>query len=59
MPNKNQARALLEYSEARDGYWTSDKQMERAVKITETKYLRKMLDVWSGFLPQQLPCFHG
>ena len=35
------ARTLLEYGEARDGYWTSDKfmkQMLGAVKIAEAKY---------------------
>ena len=35
------ARTLLEYSESRDGYWTSSKfikQMKGAVKIAEAKY---------------------
>ena len=35
------ARVLLEYGEARDGYWTGPKfmkQMENAVKIAEAKY---------------------
>lgn len=42
-----QARTLLEYGEAREGYWTSDKfmeQMEKAVKIAETKYPKQ--DGW-------------
>ena len=35
------ARELLEYGEARQGYWTSDKfmnQIERAHKIATVKY---------------------
>lgn len=47
-PNaKMQARSLLEYGEAREGYWTSDKfmeQMNKAVKIAETKYPKE--DGW-------------
>ena len=34
-------RALLEYGEVRDGYWTGAKfmrQMENAVKVAEAKY---------------------
>ena len=37
-------RTLLEYGEARDGYWTSNKfkkQMGIAVKIAEEKYPKK------------------
>ena len=41
-PNlQQQARALLEYGESRDGYWTSAKfiaQMENVVEIAEVKY---------------------
>ena len=35
------ARQLLEYGEARNGYWTEDKfmkQMKKVVKVAETKY---------------------
>ena len=35
------AREFLEYGEAREGYWTSDKfmhQIEKAYKIAEIKY---------------------
>ena len=35
------ARTLLEYGEARDGYWTGAKfmnQMKNAVKVAEAKY---------------------
>lgn len=42
-----QARSLLEYGEAREGYWTSDKfmeQLEKAVKIAEVKYPKQ--DGW-------------
>jgi len=47
-PNaRMQAQTLLEYGEAGEGYWTSDKfmdQMEKAVKIAETKYPKE--DGW-------------
>ena len=36
-----QAREFLEYGESKEGYWTSDKFMEKvrmAVKIAEVKY---------------------
>ena len=36
-----QAREFLEYGEAKEGYWTSDKfmaQIEKAIRITEVKY---------------------
>ena len=36
-----EARSLLEYGEAREGYWTCDKfmqQMKKAIKIAEFKY---------------------
>ena len=36
-----QAREFLEYGEAKEGYWTSDKFMariEKAIRITEVKY---------------------
>ena len=38
---KKKARALLEYGEGKEGYWTSEKflsQMDTAVKIAEIKY---------------------
>jgi len=39
-----QARCLFEYGEAREGYWTCDKQMKRAIKIAEFKCPRS--DGW-------------
>ena len=36
-----QARQFLEYGEAKEGYWTSDKfmaQIEKAIRIAEVKY---------------------
>jgi len=38
-----QASTLLEYGEAREGYWTSHKfmkQLHKAVRIADKKYLR-------------------
>ena len=43
-----EARSLLEYGEAKEGYWTCDKfivQMKKAIKIAEFKYLKS--DGWS------------
>ena len=38
---RKRARQFLEYGEAKEGYWTSDKfmvQLREAVKIAEVKY---------------------
>ena len=45
------AREFLEYDEAKDGYWTSDKfikQIKKAIKITDIKYPKSegWRDVW-------------
>ena len=50
-PNlQQQALTTIEYGESREGYWTSEKfmkQMEKAVQITEVKYLKG--DNWRHF----------
>ena len=41
---RKHARQLLEYGEAREGYWTAERfmcQIKEAVKIAEAKYLRE------------------
>ena len=50
---QTEARSLLKYGEAREGYWTCDKclqEMKIAIKIAEFNYPKRRDESMCGFL---------